>query len=58
MTTRPEIPGGFPLERGDMTTLLICLAAVIIAYYSGKKKGLELGRQGGNRYVVEIKRKD
>ena len=41
-----------------MTTLLICLAAVLIAYFSGKKKGLELGRKEGSQYVIEIKRKD
>lgn len=40
-----------------MTTLLIFLAVVIIAYYSGKRKGLQLGREEGSRYIIEVKRK-
>jgi len=40
-----------------MTTLLICLAAVLIAYFSGKKKGLELGRKEASQYVIEIRKK-
>lgn len=40
-----------------METLIICLIAVLIAYFAGKKKGLELGRKEGSQYIIEIKKK-
>ncbi|WP_272922144.1 hypothetical protein [Streptomyces sp. SID5770] len=40
-----------------MTTLLICFAAVVIAYFSGKKKGIEIGAKEASQYIIEIKKK-
>jgi hypothetical protein len=41
-----------------MTTLTICFVAVLIAYFAGKKKGLELGRKEGSQFVIEVKKKN
>lgn len=45
------------LKRRTVETLIICLIAVLIAYFAGKKKGLELGRKEGSQYIIEIKKK-
>ncbi|WP_328496771.1 hypothetical protein OHS59_31735 [Streptomyces sp. NBC_00414] len=40
-----------------METLLICFIAVLIAYFAGKKKGLEIGRNEAQEYVIEVRKK-